>query len=84
MLQSSQAYYNQSLSILIHQAFLHSFYGIFIGMHWKTMKNRLLLEKESKSSSVKVKEMLSLDVRQQNLEYLHLIVKTALSSKFNP
>ena len=48
------------------------------------MKNRLLLEKESKSSSVKVKEMLSLDVRQQNLEYLHLIVKTALSSKFNP
>ena len=47
-------------------------------------KHRLLLEKEGKSASVKAKEMLSLDVRQQSLEYLHLIVKTALSSKFNP
>ena len=38
------------------------------------------LEKQGKSATIKIKELLSLDVRQQSLEYLHQII-TQISSK---
>ena len=46
-------------------------------------KHRIILEKQGKSADIKIKEPLSLDIREQSLDYLYKIIKIALSKKIN-
>lgn len=46
-------------------------------------KHRLALEKHGKSANIKIKELLSLDIREQTIDYLQQIIKSCISSKID-